>query len=227
MNFNKILVRERKKRGLSQEELAEKVQVSRQSVSKWELGDAMPDLNKLLSLADVLEISLDELCGREEYTIKTDDVEECVKAKKRPYTRILAVVIILVYSVGLIHTINKNKEERLFYEKQFDTFTESFKVTGAEFFGQTNNRLSYRFVPSISGEWLTYKITFTDTEGNSYVFDAENNGAICTGTATLGDNYGGYNVSVSVVSGELSRNVAVAYNLCFNEGSSSWNPITD
>ncbi|MBE6007800.1 MAG: helix-turn-helix transcriptional regulator [Lachnospiraceae bacterium] len=227
MNFNEILVMERKKRGLSQEELAEKVQVSRQSVSKWELGDAMPDLNKLLILADVLEISLDELCGREACTIKTDAVKETVKAKKRPYMMALAVIIILVYAIGLIHTINKNKEERLFYEKQFDTFTENFKVTGAEFFGQTNKSLNYRFVPSISGEWLTYKITFTDTEGNSYVFDAENNGGICAGTATLGDNYGGYNVSVSVVSGELSRNVAVAYNLCFNDNSSSWTPVNE
>ena len=38
MRFNEVLVNERKKRGLSQEELAEKVQVSRQSVSKWETG---------------------------------------------------------------------------------------------------------------------------------------------------------------------------------------------
>lgn len=65
MTFSEILLQERKRRGLSQEELAGMVNVSRQAVSKWETGDAMPDLNKLLALADALDISLDELCGRE------------------------------------------------------------------------------------------------------------------------------------------------------------------
>ena len=54
MPFNEILARERKARGLSQEDLAARIQVSRQAVSKWETGDAMPDLNKLLALAVAL-----------------------------------------------------------------------------------------------------------------------------------------------------------------------------
>ena len=54
MELKDILVQERKKRGWSQEELAARVQVSRQAVSKWETGDALPDLPKLLALADAL-----------------------------------------------------------------------------------------------------------------------------------------------------------------------------
>ena len=65
MELKDILVQERKKRGWSQEELAARVQVSRQAVSKWETGDALPDLPKLLALADALRLSLDALCGRE------------------------------------------------------------------------------------------------------------------------------------------------------------------
>ena len=226
MRFNEVLVNERKKRGLSQEELAEKVQVSRQSVSKWETGDAMPDLNKLMLIADALEMSLDELCGRTEY-IKKDVVKEPEKAKKSSYTAVVVIIILIIHVAGFMYTMQKNKETQAFYEKQFEALTDDFTVTGTEFFGESRNVLRYRFVPSISGYELKYKITFADVDGNAYVFDAVNNGGVCTGTANLGDNYGGYNVSVSVVSGELSRNVAVAYNLCFNEGSSSWNPITD
>lgn len=64
MTFSETLTSARKRRGWSQEELAARVQVSRQAVSKWETGDAMPDLAKLLALADALELSLDVLCGR-------------------------------------------------------------------------------------------------------------------------------------------------------------------
>ena len=65
MTFQETLSQLRKARGLSQEALAARIGVSRQAVSKWETGDASPDLNKLLALADQLEVSLDTLCGRE------------------------------------------------------------------------------------------------------------------------------------------------------------------
>ena len=64
MEFSKNLSRERKARGLSQEELAARLGVSRQAVSKWETGEAAPDLSKLLALADALDLPLDTLCGR-------------------------------------------------------------------------------------------------------------------------------------------------------------------
>jgi len=51
----------RKAHSLSQEELAEKIGVSRQSVSKWERGEASPDTDNLIALADIYNISLDEL----------------------------------------------------------------------------------------------------------------------------------------------------------------------
>ncbi len=51
----------RKKSGLSQEELAAKLDVSRQAVSKWELGTAVPTADKLLELSDFFGVSLDYL----------------------------------------------------------------------------------------------------------------------------------------------------------------------
>ena len=53
----------RRAAGLSQEQLAEKINVSRQTVSKWESGQSTPDLPKLLALAEVYSLSLDELVG--------------------------------------------------------------------------------------------------------------------------------------------------------------------
>jgi transcriptional regulator with XRE-family HTH domain len=65
MVFNEKLIQRRKERGMTQEELADRLSVSRQTVSKWENGDCMPDADKFIRLSDILEISLDELAGRE------------------------------------------------------------------------------------------------------------------------------------------------------------------
>lgn len=51
----------RTQQGLSQLELAERLGVSRQSVSKWETGQSVPDLDKLIKLADLFGITVDEL----------------------------------------------------------------------------------------------------------------------------------------------------------------------
>lgn len=61
MAFHKNLYQLRKSSGLSQEELAEKLNVSRQTISKWELGESSPDMEKLIILSDFFHISLDEL----------------------------------------------------------------------------------------------------------------------------------------------------------------------
>ncbi len=55
----------RKKAGLSQEELAEKLNVSRQAVSKWECGESLPDTNNLITISKLYGVSLDELVGNE------------------------------------------------------------------------------------------------------------------------------------------------------------------
>ena len=56
----------RKDRGLTQEELAIRVNVVRQTVSKWEKGLSVPDADMLQKIADVLEVSVSQLLGREE-----------------------------------------------------------------------------------------------------------------------------------------------------------------
>lgn len=53
----------RKDKGISQEELADKLGVSRQAISKWERGEALPDTDNLISIAKLYEVSLDELVG--------------------------------------------------------------------------------------------------------------------------------------------------------------------
>lgn len=75
MNFSEKLFELRKQRGLSQEQLANKVEVSRQTLSKWELGESTPDMDKLILLSDYFDVSLDELVLGKEKEIKEQNTE--------------------------------------------------------------------------------------------------------------------------------------------------------
>jgi AbrB family looped-hinge helix DNA binding protein len=59
--FKDNLVYLRKMKGMSQETLAAKLDITRQTLSKWELGEVSPDLEKSKMLADIFEVSLDDL----------------------------------------------------------------------------------------------------------------------------------------------------------------------
>ncbi len=72
MSFGKNLQTIRKKNQLSQEGLAEMLGVSRQAVSKWELGEGYPAVDKLLILSRKLNISLDSLLGGENTAISEE-----------------------------------------------------------------------------------------------------------------------------------------------------------
>ena len=74
MEFNNKLYELRKQKGLSQEELANRLNVSRQTVSKWEVGESSPDMEKLVAISELFDISLDELVL--DKVVKKDEVSE-------------------------------------------------------------------------------------------------------------------------------------------------------
>jgi len=61
MTLGEKIQKLRKQRGLSQEALAEKVTVTRQTISKWELGQSTPDLDFIAQLSDIFNVSSDYL----------------------------------------------------------------------------------------------------------------------------------------------------------------------
>jgi len=60
MDFNNLKFF-RKKNGYTQEQIAEKIGVSRQAVAKWEKGEALPDIGNIMALADIYEVTIDSL----------------------------------------------------------------------------------------------------------------------------------------------------------------------
>jgi transcriptional regulator with XRE-family HTH domain len=61
MDFKENLIILRKQAGLSQEDLGNKIDVSRQTISKWELGTTSPELNKIIALSELFNVSIDKL----------------------------------------------------------------------------------------------------------------------------------------------------------------------
>ena len=83
MDFGNKLYEQRKAKGLSQEDLASRLEVTRQTVSKWEVGDSTPDLEKLVLLAELFEMSLDELVlDKVPVTTKLDELGAKVMTKE-------------------------------------------------------------------------------------------------------------------------------------------------
>ena len=78
MNLGETIYRLRTAKQMSQGELAEMLDVSRQSISKWENNSAVPELEKLIRLSEIFEVSLDELVKGEE---KVKDVPPEIKTE--------------------------------------------------------------------------------------------------------------------------------------------------
>ena len=87
--FGKLLIILRKEKGLSQKEMAERLSVSTSAVSKWENGKNLPDMIMISSIADILQVSCDELHNPEKTLeklanpeLKRKDIEEGDKENK-------------------------------------------------------------------------------------------------------------------------------------------------
>lgn len=231
MPFHDILARERKARGLSQEALAAKVQVSRQAVSKWETGDAMPDLPKLLALADALGMSLDALCGREapgEGETPPGPPRMPQRPAKRSRWLWLALCILLAVCLtagGVWWNWSQRNVVPAEDAPVESALPEMLTVSGVRFSGKSDYKVDYCFTPSISGADYLYQITFTARDGHARTFDASYSGGVCSGTATLRGGWLGYAVTISVSDGVNSRNLAVTDSLVFSEGDAGWTPL--
>ena len=79
MNFSEKLLTLRKANNLTQEQLAEKLDVSRQSISKWESGQATPDLEKIVVMSAIFDVTTDYLLKSSEIddlSVKTEMLEK-------------------------------------------------------------------------------------------------------------------------------------------------------
>ena len=118
MKFNEKLFELRKEKGYSQEELADKLNVARQTVSKWENGTTTPDFDNLIELSKLFEISIDDFVGNdfkkeklnetqdeqneENLNIVIDEKEVESKSKKRKHKMIFLILLLICLIIVII-----------------------------------------------------------------------------------------------------------------------------
>lgn len=233
MKFEERLLQARRERNMNQETLAEQIGVTRQAVSKWETGEAFPDYAKLVALADVLGISLDELCGREAAPAgEQGGAPEREPGKKRSRWRYAAGVAaaLLLFGCGFWAGTGwpgngaADPLPSASEEPAAPALPDVFAVSMVKFTQAGSNRLQYYFVPSVFKEGYTYQISFHRGHGGGYVFDAAFEGGGCSGTVPL--PYDWYAVTATVSNGVESRTVSLTDRLEYpGDGTLSWQGI--
>lgn len=111
MTLSEKLYALRKKRGLSQEQLAEHLNVSRQAISKWESGQSIPDSDRLIAISGFFQVSLDYLLKEETVTKTLPAQEITAEHPKRDEINLAGLVVcisgmVLMILWGLISVLN-------------------------------------------------------------------------------------------------------------------------
>ena len=109
--FGENLKTLRKQKGFSQEELATRLHVVRQTISKWEKNLSVPDADTLIRLAEILEVSVSELLGAKienenaasDVAEQLSRINEQLAIKNRRSRRIWKIVAIILAAIVLIN----------------------------------------------------------------------------------------------------------------------------
>ena len=202
MEFKEMLFQLRRERGLNQEQLAEQIGVSRQAVSKWETGEASPDLPNLLALADALDVSLDVLCARAEREAAPPPVAEAPAPKKKRQwigALIAAIVIgtLLPILLGVVNFVRIEKvpsetvnEEDSAYvaldTKTYLSLAESMSAPEFTLMMDGDSQLLCRlFCAAEHAEDFHYSFHLLDEAGNVYAGVAEYRDGMVNGSVSL------------------------------------------
>lgn len=117
MKFSERIMELRKSKGMSQEELAGKLNVTRQTISKWESAQTVPDLNRLIDIAKLFGISLDELTNNIENSNSENVYKESSIEKNNRQISIKIFVVgiiicLILCGIGLIkQNVAKNTNQ--------------------------------------------------------------------------------------------------------------------
>lgn len=98
MKFNEKLINLRKQKGLSQEELGYKLNLTRQTLSKWELGETTPEMSKLAEISKFFGVSVDSLLNEAE-KLKIEDKKTVNDEQKNKKAVLIMLAILVIFII--------------------------------------------------------------------------------------------------------------------------------
>ena len=104
MSFKEQLIKLRMKKGLSQEKLGKELNVTGETISKWELGETCPDANKLMEIAKFFEVGLNDLINEPEKNIDNNEKNIEPPKSKKTKTNIIGIIIGILITALFITT---------------------------------------------------------------------------------------------------------------------------
>lgn len=143
MSFEKKLQSLRKKAGISQEELANQLGVSRQAVSKWESGTSYPEMDKLILMTRLFKCSLDDLVNDEINNVEVNN--KCSKGQ----TYIDSLLEFITKTINMFNSMKLSSIVKCILEMILFTFTISVLLV-----------IMYALVDSVLGSVLDYGVPF-------------------------------------------------------------------
>lgn len=109
MKFNEKIIMLRKNKNLSQEDLGNELGVARQTISKWELGETTPEMDKLIKMSEIFEITLDDLIKDTEPNIDKNNANNTNTQKLAGLVikilKGIGIFIIIVFAITVIMMI--------------------------------------------------------------------------------------------------------------------------
>lgn len=230
--LNENLSRVRKERGLTQEALAIKLNVVRQTVSKWEKGTAVPDADTLCRIAEALDVSIASLLGDSEYEEQQDtaaiaktlaQINEQLAIRNR-HTATVWKVLCLISLIVIGVFLGKDHWETN-HEASEGRLPDTVEVSDVGFYSN-GEELTCSFVPSIGNEDIFYTVTLncSDNSFSGATTAAQYKNGICTASFDKSKLFGqaGYCVVLSIDYHGDVRNVILANDFSFDENSCSW-----
>jgi putative transcriptional regulator len=223
----------RKQKGFTQEELAIRLHVVRQTVSKWEKGLSVPDADVIQAIAMELDVSVQELLGAEINPVadRNDIAEQLSRINEQMATRNrrsaliwkvvgLILAVALIFSVAYIFFGGRSQPNQLAFIELPDT-VEIYNIS----LSRNDNGFECSFVPSVGDSKLIYTVTLHCLSYNiqDQVATAEYSNGICTVefAEKLLDSVD-YNMTLNISNETNERNVTIFTSLSQHDSGYSW-----
>lgn len=167
MNLGQKIASLRKKNNLSQEELAERIGVTRQTISKWELEETTPDINQAKILSKTFNVSLDELVNNDVSSILVEKVSNTEKLAGIiiKILKVLGIGLLVLFIINILVLILFNVHSVSLQDNDIvGKYSITCKLDDEEYLYEVEYNKNYQAINAGGDAWISNHIDVTNYE---------------------------------------------------------------